>query len=202
VSGLVQPAWEQAAVLADVLTGVDPAARYRGTPMAVRLKVRDVELAALGDMHAEVDDLDAEVLYLSDPARGRYAKLVVRADKVAGAIVLGAPDAAARIIQFYDRGMPVPDDRLALLLGRAMPEPASAATGPADLPATSVVCRCNVVSKAQLVAAWRRGARDAGELASATRATTGCGGCRDTLHGIARWLSDPAARAQTREVDE
>jgi assimilatory nitrate reductase electron transfer subunit len=189
VSGLVQPAWEQAAVLADLVTGTDPAARYRGTPVVTRLKARDVDLAALGDVHAEVDSVDAEVLCLQDPARGRYAKLVLRDGRVAGAILLGAPDAAATITQLYDRGVPAPSDRLGLLLGRVLPPGAPTATGPADLPAAAVICRCNTVSKGQLVKAWRAGARELTELAATTRATTGCGSCRDAVCGIADWLS-------------
>lgn len=191
VSGLVQPAWEQASVLADLLTGSDPAARYRGTPVVTRLKARDVDLAALGDVHADVASTDAEVLCLQDITRGRYAKLVLREDRVAGAIVIGAPDAAAAITQLYDRGIPAPADRLALLLGRAATgQPAS----PVDLPASATVCRCNTVTKRQLVTAWRGGARSPAELATATRATTGCGGCRDAVRVIADWLSttDPA----------
>jgi assimilatory nitrate reductase electron transfer subunit len=186
VSGLVQPAWEQAAVLADLITGANPAARYRGTPVVTRLKARDIDLAALGEVHTEVDSPDAEVLCLQDPARGRYAKLVIRDERVAGAIVLGAPDAAATITQLYDRGVPAPSDRLALLLGRSLP---AGAHSPADLPASTVVCRCNTVSKGQLVKAWRGGARGVAELAEITRATTGCGSCRDTVCGIADWLS-------------
>ncbi len=187
VSGLVQPAWEQAEVLADLLTGADPAARYRGTPAVTRLKARDVDLAALGDVHAGVDATDAEVLCLQDAARGRYAKLVIRDERVAGAILLGSPDAAATITQLYDRGTPAPSDRLALLLGRALP--AGSAASPADLPAAATVCRCNTVTKRRLVAAWRSGARSTADLVSATRATTGCGGCRDAVRGIADWLA-------------
>jgi assimilatory nitrate reductase electron transfer subunit len=186
VSGLVQPAWEQAAVLADLVTGTDPAARYRGTPVVTRLKARDIDLAALGEVHTEVDSADAEVLCLQDPARGRYAKLVLRDDRVTGAIVLGLPEAAATITQLYDRGGSAPSDRLSLLLGRSLP---ASAHSPADLPASAVVCRCNTVSKGQLVAAWRRGATSPAELAENTRATTGCGSCRDTVRGIADWLA-------------
>jgi assimilatory nitrate reductase electron transfer subunit len=189
ISGLVQPAWEQAAVLADLLTGTDPAARYPGTPVVTRLKARDIDLAAMGDVHTEVDSADAEVLCLQDNTRGRYAKLVIRDDRVAGAIVLGSPDAAATITQLYDRGTPVPSDRLALLLGRALPGSGAAAPSPADLPASATVCRCNTVSKRQLVNAWRDGARSVSDLAASTRATTGCGSCRDTVCGIADWLS-------------
>ncbi|SDM79718.1 FAD-dependent oxidoreductase [Allokutzneria albata] len=187
VSGLVQSAWDQAVVLADLLTGADPSSRYLGTPVVTRLKARDIDLAALGEVHTEPDEPGAEVLRLEDPARGRYAKLVLREDRVTGAILLGAPDAAAVITQLYDRGAPAPADRLALLLGRALPSPAQA--GPADLPASAVICRCNTVSKGQLVSAWRAGARSTGALADATRATTGCGGCRDAVCGLADWLS-------------
>ena len=189
VSGLVQPAWEQADVLADLLTGANVASRYRGTPVVTRLKARDVDLAALGDVHTGVDSEDAEVVCLNEPSRGRYAKLVVRDERVAGAILIGAPEAAAMITQLYDGRLPVPSDRLAVLLGRALPSAATPASSPADLPATAVVCRCNSVSKAQLVSAWRAGATDVPALASATRATTGCGSCRDTVCGIAEWLS-------------
>lgn len=192
VSGLVQPAWDQAAVLADRLTGANPASRYRGTSVVTRLKARDVDLAALGDVHTDVDCPDSEVLCFQEPSRGRYAKLVLRDDRVAGAIVLGAPDAAATITQLYDRGIPAPTDRLALLLGRALP---AEAASPADLPSSAVICRCNTVSKGQIVSAWRSGAESLPQLAEATRATTGCGGCKDAVCGLLDWLgaSQPAS---------
>ncbi|WP_204058411.1 FAD-dependent oxidoreductase [Microbispora corallina] len=196
VSGLVQPAWEQAAALAGLLLG--EATPYRGTSVVTRLKASGVDLAALGDVHTAPDDPDTEVLCLTDAARGRYAKLVVRDERVAGAIALGLPDAAAAITRFYDGGIPVPADRLALLLGRALPDGAAGGGGadPATLPASSVVCRCNSVSKERLVAAWRAGAADVPALATATRATTGCGTCRDTVAGVARWLAAQPATAR------
>ncbi|WNV82485.1 FAD-dependent oxidoreductase [Umezawaea sp. Da 62-37] len=190
VSGLVQPAWEQAAVLADRLTGAAPAARYRGTAVVTRLKARDVDLAALGDVHVDLDSPDHEVLCFQDPARGRYAKLVLRDDLVVGAILIGAPDAAAAITQLFDRGLAAPTDRLALLLGRALtPEVASS---PADLPASAVICKCNTVSKGQLVTAYRAGATTVSALVETTRATTGCGGCKDPVCGLLDWLNNTA----------
>lgn len=199
--GLVQPAWDQAAVLADVLTGTDTSARYRGTSAVTRLKAQGIDLAALGETQTGAADTGAEVLTFSDATGGRYAKLVARGNRVAGAILLGLPDAAAQITQFHDRGIPLPEDRLALLLGRALPPGGPAAAGPADLPDAAVVCRCNNVTRGRLVAAWRAGAADAPALARATRATTGCGSCRDTVGAMADWLAaqDPqhtqAARA-------
>ncbi|HJQ46244.1 MAG TPA: FAD-dependent oxidoreductase [Amycolatopsis sp.] len=189
VSGLVEPAWQQAAVLADLLTGSDVSSRYRGTQVVTKLKARGVDLTAIGEAHAEVGDAGAEVLCLTDPTRGRYTKLVIRDDRVTGAIMLGAPDAAATITQLYDRGVPVPTDRLGVLLGRALPSGATTAHSPADLPGSTVVCRCNSVTKSRLIEAFRAGATDVDQLASTTRATTGCGSCRDAVCGIADWLT-------------
>jgi assimilatory nitrate reductase electron transfer subunit len=188
VAGLVQPAWEQADILADLLTDHHSAARYRGTPAVTRLKARGIELAALGETQAEMDDPGVETLCLQDASRGRYAKLVLRADRVVGAILLGAPDVAATITQLYERCIPAPSDRLALLLGRALPAADRAESTAAELPDSTLVCRCSTVRKCHLVAAWRAGAHTASGLATATRATAGCGGCTDSVQKIADWL--------------
>jgi assimilatory nitrate reductase electron transfer subunit len=202
VSGLVQPGFEQAQVLADLLTGANPAARYRGTPVVTRLKARDIDLAAVGDGLAEdPGDGSVEVLRLQDPMRGRYAKIVLRDDRLVGAIMLGVPDAAASAIQLYDVGAPAPADRLALLLGRALPAEAGSTGGsvsPAHLPSSAVICRCNTVSKGRLVAAWRAGATDVEALSRVTRAGTGCGSCQQAVAGICDWL----ASADPEEADQ
>ncbi|HEY0804739.1 MAG TPA: FAD-dependent oxidoreductase [Pseudonocardiaceae bacterium] len=191
-AGLVQPAFDQAAVLAARLTGVDPAARYRGTPAVTRLKARDIDLATMGDVHLDAGGdhpPGVEVICVQDGTRGRYGKLVLRDDRVAGAILLGLPDAAANIIQLFDSHAPVPSDRLGLLLGRALPAETAAGPSAAALPDDALVCRCNTVTKAGLVAAWDGGARDVAALATATRATTGCSSCRTTVAGIVDWLA-------------
>lgn len=192
VSGLVQAAWEQADVLADLVTGTDVRARYTGTPAVTRLKALDVDVLALGESHVGLDAPDAEVLCVIDPSSGRYSKLVVRDDQVTGAIVLGVPDAAAAVTRYYDNGLRVPIDRLALALGRAIPEE-SGAPDPAELPDASIVCRCNAVTKAALVSAWDGGASGFAELVASTRVTTGCGSCADDVGRLAGWLSEPGS---------
>jgi assimilatory nitrate reductase electron transfer subunit len=190
-AGLVQPGWEQAAVLADLLTGTDPAARYRGTRAVTRLKARDVDLATVGDPTV-LAEAGAEVLRFADPSGGRYATLALRGDRVVGGAMIGLPEAAASMIQYYDTGQPAPTDRLGLLFGRALPG-AQETADPGRLPASAVVCRCNTVTKGALVAAWRDGHTDVPALSRATRAGTGCGSCGDTVRGICAWLaeSDP-----------
>ncbi|WP_326808738.1 FAD-dependent oxidoreductase [Streptomyces sp. NBC_01186] len=129
-----------------------------------------------------------EVLRLEDPSRERYAKLVLHGDRVTGAILLGLPDAAAGLVQLFDRGAPAPSDRLALMLGRALPPEVSG--GPESLPDHGLVCRCNGVTKGALRSAWHAGARSPRELADSTRATTGCGSCRPTVEKLAAWLAE------------
>lgn len=75
--GLVGPCWEQADVLADLLTGADPAARYTGSSLVTRLKARDVDLAAMGEIGAGALP-DGELVQVSDAARGRYGALALR----------------------------------------------------------------------------------------------------------------------------
>lgn len=188
VYGLVQPAWEHAAVVADLLTGADPESRYAGSRLVTRLKAHDVDLAAMGDVSATGADPDDEVLTLSDPTRGRYAKLVLRDERVVGAVLLGSPEAAAAVTQLFDRGAPAPTDRLSLLLGRPMS--VETAPSPVRMPGSAVVCRCNTVTKNHLTTAWRAGAHSVEALATATRASTGCGSCREVVAGICGWLAD------------
>lgn len=192
--GLVQPGWEQAAVLASRLTGVSPAALYPGSTTVTRLKAAGIELTCLGSALPEPGDPEFEVLRFEDPSRERYAKLVLDRDRIAGAIMIGLPDAAAGLVQLYDRGVRAPADRLALLLGRVLPpDGADRPGGPAGLsalPEHAVVCRCNTVTKAQLRNAWYRGATSRAALSTATRAATGCGGCGDDLDAFAAWLTE------------
>jgi len=186
VGGLVAPAWEQARVVADLIAGADPDARYRPMPPVTRLKASGIDLAAMGAS----TDQEGELLTFTDPARGTYAKLLVRDNRVAGAIMLGDNPAVGTVIQLFDRGAPVPADRRALLLGRAHGAAAApVAESPAMMPDTATMCQCNTVSKGRLVAAWRDGARSVPEMVAATRATTGCGSCQDAVRGLVDWLS-------------
>jgi assimilatory nitrate reductase electron transfer subunit len=189
VYGLVAPAWEQAAVVADLITGAGPAARYRGSRLVTRLKARSVELAAMGETHLTEEAAGAvEVVRFTHRARGIYRKLVIRDDRLVGVILLGDAPTVGTLTQLYDRGGPLPGDPAGLLfpgLGGA-----AVADSPVRMPDSARVCECNNVTKGAIRACWEAGARDTAAVAAATRATTGCGTCRDALEGIIVWLSE------------
>lgn len=191
VYGLVAPAWEQAAVLADVLTGDGDAARYCGSRLVTRLKAAGVELAAMGEVDIDVASSlaggDAEVLQFVDPVRGTYKKVVIRDGRITGAILLGDVTTAGTVMQLFDRGALAPPDRLTLLFsGLGGTDPTET---PARIPDRATVCRCNGVTKGAITTCWLAGARTTHAIAERTRATTGCGTCLDTVEGIVGWLA-------------
>ncbi|HCT77322.1 MAG TPA: FAD/NAD(P)-binding oxidoreductase [Micromonosporaceae bacterium] len=186
VGGLVAPAWEQARVVARQLSGVEPLAVYQPTAPVTRLKASGIDLAAMGSLQA---DPMGEDLSFADPVRGTYARLLIRDDRLVGAVLLGDNPSVGQVIQLFDRKASVPLDRRALLLGRAVGGAATAqAETPALMPDAVTVCQCNSVSKGQLVRCWREGTRSLDGVVAATRATTGCGSCRDAVEGIVDWL--------------
>jgi assimilatory nitrate reductase electron transfer subunit len=176
--GLVAPAWEQAAVLADVLVG--RRARYTGSRLVTRLKAMDLEVAAMGETAPEpADSADGlEVLSFSDPTRQVYKKLVVRDGVVTGAVLLGDLATAGALTQAFDRATPLPADRLHLLFAGLGAAPAA---DPASLPDDAVVCTCNQVTAGELRCS---GCSTADQAAEATRAGTGCGGCRGSVQAL------------------
>lgn len=201
--GLVAPGWAQARVLADLVSGIDPSARFTGERPVLRLKAADLDVAAVGDagdLAAEPWSAPAgtEVVALADPARGVYVKAVVRDDRVVAATVVGAALTASELLLMVDRGTPAPAGRAALLLPGERGA-ASVADDPTRIPDRATICRCNGVTKGAVVTAFGRGARTVSTLAEQTRATTGCGSCTETCAGLLRWLADadapPAADA-------
>lgn len=85
VYGLVAPAYEQAKTLAAHFAG-DAAAAYSGSLLSTNLKVSGVPVFSAGAI--EADDGD-ETIVLSDPGHGHYRKLIVRDDRLKGAILVG-----------------------------------------------------------------------------------------------------------------
>ncbi|ETA01643.1 assimilatory nitrate reductase (NADH) beta subunit [Frankia casuarinae] len=197
VQGLVAPAWDQVRVVADVVTAADPAARYSGARPVTRLKASGVDLATMGEVDVDEFDEDAEVLQFVDVTRGTFKKLVIRGDRLVGAIMLGDNPTVGTVTQLFDRQAPVPADRRSLLFPTRTE--VTVTDSPATLPDRVTICRCNNVTKGGITRCWLDGARDLPAIVTGTRATTGCGTCRDAVAGIVEWLAaadpDPSAAA-------
>ncbi|MDP9151809.1 MAG: FAD-dependent oxidoreductase [Myxococcota bacterium] len=184
--GIVTPVWEQAAVLADVLSGTTPASRYRGSKQFSRLKVAGVDVASMGSLEPELES-DA-VVQVVEERRKAYRKLILRDGKLIGAMLVGDTRAAATLVQSFDRGEPLPENPLEALCSAALlEEPASR---------ERTVCTCHRVSDSTISEAVANGAQSVEAVGSATRAGTGCGSCRHEIGRlVARFVARPATTA-------
>ena len=173
VYGLVAPLWEQAQVLADVLTGRNPRAAYTGSKIATKLKVMGVELASMGITEAQ-EERD-EVLHYTEAKRGTYKKVIIRDGKLVGAILLGDLYKSAYLMQAFDRGTPLPNERASLIFDIGAPTPQGGVQEMAD---EEKVCQCNGVSKGDIQRCIGRGGNTLPAIMEVTRAGTGCGTCK------------------------
>ncbi len=185
VYGLVAPLWEQAVVLAEQITGANPKAAYHGSKLATKLKVSGIDLATMG--LSEPEHHDDELVTFSEPKRRVYKTVIVRDGKLVGATLLGDISKVSFLMQAFDRGMVLPDERISLLFDLGAPAPA---TSVAELADDVQICNCNGVTKGAISRCVQDGARTMSAVAAATRAGSGCGSCKGQVLEILEWAAD------------
>jgi len=189
VYGLVAPLWEQAVVLAYQITGTDTSAAYFGSRTATKLKVAGVDVASMGVQGPE-RDTDEHIVF-SEPRRGVYKSLVIRDEKLIGATMLGDTSKVAFLMQAFDRGLPLPAERLEMMFNLGTP---AADVGAAELADDAQVCNCNGVSKGALVACVTGGVTSVTGVMDKTRAGKGCGSCKSLVAQIVEWAAGGAVQ--------
>ena len=115
--GLVEPAHEQARVLAERLSGRD--ARYAGSVLLTNLKVSGINVFSAGDFLGE-DGTDEIVL--SDPGVGIYKKFVIADGRLAGAVLFGDTADGLWYLDLIRSGTEIESVRDDLAFGRALAE--------------------------------------------------------------------------------
>lgn len=187
VYGLVAPLWEQAKVLADHLTGTDSKAAYHGSRVATKLKVAGVDVASMGVKGPEHPD--DEFVQYSEPKHGVYKTIVIRDGKLVGATLIGDVSKVSFLTQAFDNGLPLPDERVALMFDIGTPD---VAVGVAELADDAQVCNCNGVSKGALVACVRAGETSMSAVMAKTKAGKGCGSCKELVGQVVEWAAGGA----------
>nr|WP_008550432.1 FAD-dependent oxidoreductase [Bradyrhizobium sp. CCGE-LA001] len=120
--GLVEPAYEQARVLARHLAG-RPAA-YQGSVVSTNLKVSGVSVFSAGDF---MGGEGSESLVLSDRRRGTYKKLVIADGRLTGAVLIGDTVDALWYLELIRNRDKVAAIRTDMMFGRALARPSKAA---------------------------------------------------------------------------
>jgi len=185
VYGLVAPLWEQAVVLAEHITGADVHAAYHGSKVATKLKVSGIDLATMGLVEPEHED--DEFVQYAEPKRRVYTAVIVRDGKLVGATLLGDVSKVSFLMQAFDRGMVLPEDRRSLLFDLGAPE---AAASVAELADDTQICNCNGVTKGAIRACVQGGERTMRAVMATTRAGSGCGSCKGQVLEVLEWAAD------------
>ena len=120
--GLVEPAYEQARVLARHLAG--RTAAYSGSVVATNLKVSGVSVFSAGDfMGAD----GSEAIVLNDVRHGTYKKLVISDGRLIGAVLVGDVGDALWYLELIRSGESIAGIRNRMMFGRLVALPSEAA---------------------------------------------------------------------------
>ncbi len=194
VYGLVKPGFEQAAVLAECITG--GTARYKGSFDSTRLKVMSQSVFSAGrtGVDEEAGVSVREYIYQND-SEGIYRKVRLFGNSVVGAVAVGDWHESALIQEAIQskRKIWLPNllrfNKTGNVWGDAEDVEVS------SWPASAVVCNCTGVTRGRLSNAVNGGCENVACLTATTRAGSVCGSCKPLL---AEMLGENTAMEATR----
>lgn len=180
--GLVAPLFEMAKVVAQTLTETDAA--YQGSVTATKLKVTGVDLFSAGDF---ADAKDREEIVFRDASRGIYKRLVLKDNKILGAVLYGETADGGYFFDLVKSGADISADRDTLIFGRSFAggAPLDPTAAVAALPDEAEICGCNGVCKGTIVSAISsKGLTSVDEVRAHTKASASCGSCTGLVENL------------------
>jgi nitrite reductase (NADH) large subunit len=175
VYGLVAPLWEMCRALADGL--VEQPSGYGGSVTSTKLKVAGLDVFSAGDFSGGEGTED---IVLRDASRGIYKRVVLREDRVVGAVLYGDTADGGWYFDLMRKGEDVATLRDMLIFGQAYAsgggrvDPSAAVAALSD---DAEICGCNGVSKGRVVAAITGGAGSLDAVRTICKASASCGSC-------------------------
>ena len=198
--GLVAPLFEMAKVVAARLTD-DPAPRYEGSFLSTKLKVTGVDLFSAGDFTESDDRQD---IVLRDASRSVYKRLVLKDDRLIGAVMYGDTMDGSYFFDLIKSGADVSSLRDSLIFGQSFArsangDPNAAVAALAD---SAEICGCNGVCKGTIVGAIAsKGITDVGGVRTHTKASASCGSCTGLVEQLlAISLGDSFQKADVEPI--
>ncbi|GLK43457.1 MULTISPECIES: nitrite reductase large subunit NirB [Novosphingobium] len=182
VYGLVAPLWDMCRSLADGLT--DRHTGYRGSVTSTKLKVAGLDVFSAGDFSGGEG---CEDIVLRDAARGVYKRVVVKEDKVVGAVLYGDTADGGWYFDLLKKGEDVSEVRDLLIFGQAFASGGGALDPKAAVAALSddaEICGCNGVSKGQVVGCIEAGACSLDAVRATCKASASCGQCTGLVESL------------------
>ena len=185
--GLVAPLFDQARVCANHLAGFG-IGRYEGSVTSTKLKVTGVDVFSAGDF---MGTEGCDTIVLHDRAGGRYKKLVLKDERLIGAVMVGDTSDGSWYFQLVREGRNVAAMRDQLMFGQSFAQSQLGDAGhqgqnqAALLPDSAEVCGCNGVCKGSIVKAIKeKGLFSLDEVRKHTKASSSCGSCTGLVEQI------------------
>ncbi|NML08244.1 nitrite reductase large subunit NirB [Sphingomonas sp. G-3-2-10] len=175
VYGLVAPLFDMCRALADGL--VEKHSGYRGSVTSTKLKVAGLDVFSAGDFSGGDG---AEDIVLRDASRGVYKRVIVKDDRIVGAVLYGDTGDGGWYFDLLKRQEDVSELRDLLIFGQAFASGGGAADPKAAVAALSddaEICGCNGVTKGQVVACIDKGACSLDAVRAGCKASASCGSC-------------------------
>lgn len=173
--GLVAPLWDMCRALADHLT--ESPSGYRGSVTSTKLKVSGIDVFSAGDFSGGEG---CEDIVLRDASRGVYKRVVVKDDKIIGAVLYGDTADGSWYFDLLKKQEDVASLRDVLIFGQAFASGGGQADPKAAVAALSddaEICGCNGVSKGQVVTCIANGAQSLDAVRGTCKASASCGQC-------------------------
>ncbi len=114
--GLVAPIWDQASVVVDQLKNIDGSAHYIERSHLTKLKVSGLDIHSIGEYEAPEH---ADTLTFEDRESGLYKKIILKEDKVIGALCIGDVTDSHWYYELMEQQSDVRDFRDMLIFGEA-----------------------------------------------------------------------------------
>ncbi len=181
--GLVAPLFEQAKVCANHLAHLGYAI-YQGSVTSTKLKVTGIDLFSAGDF---TGNDSTEEIVMKDAARGMYKKIVLKDNRIQGAVMYGDTVDGAWYFQLMRDGTDISAFRDALMFGEAhLGDAGHGGQNKAAAMSDSMeVCGCNGVCKGTIVKAITdKGLFTLDEVRMHTKASSSCGSCTGLVEQI------------------
>jgi len=181
--GLVAPLFDQARVAANHLAQIG-SKRYEGSVTSTKLKVTGIDLFSAGEFHEEEGD---EAIVLQDPASDTYKKLVIRDNKIKGAVMYGDTIDGTWYFQLMREGTDISDFRKTILFGQHDLGDAGHGdeTRVAAMSDDAEICGCNGVCKGEIVdAIVKKGLFTLDDVRAHTKASSSCGSCTGLVEAV------------------
>ena len=181
--GLVAPLFEQAKVAANHLAEMG-IGLYTGTVTSTKLKVTGIELFSAGDF---IGDDETEEMVFQDMASGIYKKLVLRDNKIIGAVLYGDTIDGTWYFQLLKDGTDISDFRNTVLFGQAHLGDSGHGdeTRVAAMDDSAEICGCNGVCKGEIVKAISdKKLFTLEDVRSHTKASASCGSCTGLVESL------------------